>query len=79
MLIKDEPYHFIRFLCIFTLIEYFPCVILPTGADVELRRPQRLENVRAHQLSSISGYMGVTIKNVTNLARVGRMTCRVQA
>ena len=39
----------------------------------------KLENAQVHQLSSISGYMGVTIKNVTNLARAGRMTCRIQA
>ncbi len=26
-----------------------------------------------------SGYMGVTMNNVTNFARAGRMTCRVQA
>ena len=39
----------------------------------------RLENARAHQLSLIIGYRGLTIKNVTNLARASRMTCRVQA
>ena len=39
----------------------------------------RLENVLGHQSSSVIGYMGLTIKNVTNLARAGRVTCRVQA
>ena len=39
----------------------------------------RLENVRAHQLSPVIGYIGLTIKNVMNLARAGRVTYRVQA
>ena len=38
-----------------------------------------LKNIRAHQLSSFIGYIGLTIKNVTNLTRAGRVTCRVQA
>ena len=33
----------------------------------------RLKNIRAHQLSSVIGYKGLTIK-VTNLAHAGRVT-----
>ena len=39
----------------------------------------RLKNIRAHQLSSVIGYKGLTIKNITNLARAGRVTCREKA
>ena len=43
-------------------------VTLRTGAVVWVAAVSRLKNARAHQLSSIIEFMGLTIKNVTNQA-----------
>ena len=66
-------------MCVYVRVrEKFTCDITD-GCRHWIAAVSRLENARANQLSSIIGYMGLTIKNVTNLARAGRVTSRVQA
>ena len=77
ILVFDNCFSSFRFnsMC---FIVYYACNI--TNGRLSLNcGVSRLEDVRAHQLSSATGYMCLTIKNVTNLARAGRVTCRVQA
>ena len=70
--------------CLFPQLRGCRYVILRTGAVVEFRRSQgwkTREHISCHRPLGtwVIRYICLTIKNVTNLARAGRVTCRVQA